>query len=123
MRDLALNRVPAGMTSGGTGQTLPALCRLPAAFGSDIRRHQWYGNSSVEITVGVITNNSRQTQRFDESLCRSDRTLAVAVWPRGELRPGESAELFVAFDSKAPARPSRASLLSASGGAPAKPPF
>lgn len=120
MRDLALNRVPTGMTSGGTGQTLSSLCRIPGAFGSDFRRHQWYGNSSVQITVGVITNNTRQTQRFDESVCRSDRTLAVGVWPRGELRPGESAEVFVAFDSHAPARPSRASLLSASGGAPAK---
>jgi len=68
----------------------------------------------------VITNNTQQTQRFDESLCRSDRTLAVAVWPRGELRPGESAEVFVAFDSNAPSRPSRASLLSSAGGAPAK---
>ena len=120
MRDLALNRVPAGMTSGGTGQTLSSLCRISGAFGSDFRRHQWYGNSSVQITVGVITNNTQQTQRFDESLCRSDRTLAVAVWPRGELRPGESAEVFVAFDSNAPSRPSRASLLSSAGGAPAK---
>ncbi|WP_410174139.1 type III secretion system outer membrane ring subunit SctC [Pantoea vagans] len=120
MRDLALSRVPTGMTSGGTGQTLSSLCRIPGAFGSDFRRHQWYGNSSVQITVGVITNNTRETQRFDESLCRSDRTLAVAVWPRAELRPDESAEVFVAFDSHAPTRPSRASLLSASGGAPAR---
>ncbi|MGP3591673.1 type III secretion system outer membrane ring subunit SctC [Vagococcus sp. WN89Y] len=120
MRDLARNRVPAGMTSGGSGQTLPALCRIPGAFQSDVRRHQWYGNSSVQITVGVITNNTHQTQRFDEAACRSDRTLAVAVWPRAALPPGESAEVFVAFDTTAPARPSRASLLSAAGGALAR---
>lgn len=120
MRDLALNRVPTGMTSGGSGQTLSALCRIPGVFQSDFRRHQWYGNSSVQITVGVITNTSNQTQRFDESVCRSDRTLAVAVWPRAALPPGASAEVFVAFDNHAPARPARASLLSEAGGAPAR---
>jgi len=120
MRDLALNRVPTGMTSGGSGQTLSALCRIPGVFENDFRRHQWYGNSSVQITVGVITNTSGKTQRFDEATCRSDRTLAVAVWPRAVLPPGASAEVFVAFDTTAPARPSRASLLSAAGGAPAR---
>lgn len=39
MRDLALNHVPTGMTSGGTGQMLSSLCRYPGAFGSDFRRH------------------------------------------------------------------------------------
>lgn len=111
MRDLARNRVPSGMTSGGTGQTLSSLCRIPSAFQSDFRRHQWYGNNSVQITVGVITNTSSQPQRFDESVCRSDRTLAVASWPRATLPPGESAEIFVAFEKNAPSRPSRTSLL------------
>ena len=111
MRDLARNRVPTGMTSGGTGQTLSTLCRIPSAFQSDFRRHQWYGNNSVQITVGVITNTSSQPQRFDESVCRSDRTLAVASWPRATLPPGESAEIFVAFEKNVPTRPSRASLL------------
>ncbi len=119
MRDLARNRIPVGMTAGGTGQTLSALCRIPSVFTSDYRRHQWYGNKAVQLTVGVITNNSSRPQRFDEATCRSDRTLAVAVWPRATLNPGESAEVFVAFEPNGPARPSRVSLLSASGGAPA----
>lgn len=120
MRDLARNRVPSGMTSGGSGQTLSSLCRIPGGFNSDIRRHQWYGNNSVQVTVGVITNTTNTTQRFDEAACRSDRTLAVAVWPRAALPPGESAEVFVAFENNVPSRPSRASLLSSAGGAPVK---
>ena len=117
MRDLARNRIPTGMTAGGSGQTLSSLCLIPSTFTSDYRRHQWYGNASVQLTVGVITNNSTKAQRFDEAACRSDRTLAVAVWPRPTLNPGESAEVFVAFEPNGPARPSRVSLLSASGGA------
>ncbi|WP_156322017.1 type III secretion system outer membrane ring subunit SctC [Winslowiella iniecta] len=119
LRDLAQNRIPAGMTSGGSGQTLSSLCNIPSSFHSDFARHQWYGNKSVQITVGVITNTSGRTQRFDESSCRSDRTLAVASWPRSELKPGDSAEIYVAFEPNGTVRPSRVSLLSSAGGAPA----
>ncbi|MBP2169581.1 type III secretion protein C [Erwinia toletana] len=119
MRDLAQNRIPTGMTSGGSGLTLSSLCNIPSAFHSDFRRHQWYGNKSVQISVGVITNTSNQTQRFDEAACRSDRTLAVASWPRSALKPGDSAEVYVAFEPNGTVRPSRMSLLSAAGGAPA----
>lgn len=112
LRDLAENRLPTGFSTGGSGQTLSALCRLPGGLFNDYRRHQWYHSSSVQLTVGVITNNSNVTQRFDEATCRSDRTLAVAVWPRSQLRPGESAEVYVAFEPGAVARPGRVSLLS-----------
>lgn len=112
LRDLAENRVPTGFSTGGSGQTLSALCSLPGGLFNDYRRHQWYHSNSVQITVGVVTNNSNVTQRFDEASCRSDRTLAVAVWPRSQLRPGESAEVYVAFEPGAVARPSRVSLLS-----------
>ncbi len=116
LRDLAENRVPTGFLTGGSGETLSALCRLPGGLFNDYRRHQWYHNNSVQIAVGVVTNNSNVTRRFDEASCRSDRTLAVAVWPRAQLRPGESAEVYVAFEPGAAARPGRVSLLSSSGG-------
>ncbi|QNU45331.1 type III secretion system outer membrane ring subunit SctC [Mixta calida] len=116
LRDLAENRVPTGFSTGGSGETLSALCRLPGGLFNDYRRHQWYHNSSVQIAVGVVTNNSNVTRRFDEASCRSDRSLAVAVWPRAQLRPGESAEVYAAFEPGAAARPGRVSLLSSSGG-------
>lgn len=118
MHDLAQNRVPTGMTSGGNGLTLSTLCNIPWVFRSDLNRHQWFGNKSVQITVGTITNSSNQIQRFDEAACRSDRTLAVASWPHSSLRPGESAEVYVAYEPNATVRPSRVSLLSTAGGAP-----
>ncbi len=111
MRDLAENRQPSGMTVGGSGQTLSTLCRIPSGFSNDAQRHQWYGNRSVQIAVGVITNTSNVTRRFDEAACRSDRTLAVAAWPHSQLRPGESVEVYVAFEKNAVVRSGRASLI------------
>ncbi|MCU7369221.1 type III secretion system outer membrane ring subunit SctC [Pantoea stewartii] len=111
MRDLAENHQPSGMTVGGSGQTLSTLCHIPSGFRNDAQRHQSYGNRSVQIVVGVITNTSNVTRRFDEAACRSDRTLAVAAWPHSQLRPGESVEMYVAFEKNAKVRMGRASLI------------
>lgn len=111
MRDLAENRQPNGMTADGSGQTLSSLCRIPLGLSNDAKRHQWYGNHSVQIAVGVITNTSNVTRRFDESTCRSDRTLAVAAWPHSQLRPGESVEVYVALEKNAMVRLGRAALI------------
>lgn len=110
MRDLAENRLPAKLQPQQTGLSLSSLCSVPLTF-RPAARHQWYGNSDLQITVGVLTNTSNSTARFDESSCRGDRTLAVAAWPHSELKPGESTEVYVAYDTQAPARPSRVSLL------------
>lgn len=119
LRDLAENHVPVGMTNRIRGLPLSALCNIPSVFRTDFNRHQWYGNKSFYITVGVIINTSKRAQRFDEARCRTDRTLAVAVWPRSVLQPGASAEIYVAYEPKGTGRISRLSLLSHAGGAPA----
>ncbi len=111
MRDLAEKHQPSGMMAGGSGQTLSSLCRIPSGFSNNIQRHQWYGNRSVQIVVGVITNTSNVTRRFDEASCRSDRTLAVAAWPHSQLSPGESVEVYVAFEKNTVVRSGRTSLI------------
>lgn len=115
LRDLAEQHVPSGMTASGNGLTIGSLCNIPSGFTNDYARHQWYSNKSAQVAVGVIRNTSGQTQRFDEASCQGDRTLAVSVWPRSELRPGESAEVYVAYQENRSGRQSRASLLSSSG--------
>ncbi|NDL63376.1 type III secretion system outer membrane ring subunit SctC [Acerihabitans arboris] len=112
MRDLVENRVPAGMETNASGPALSSLCAIPLTFRSG-NRHQWYHNNSLRLTAGVITNTGRQTARFDEASCRGARTLAVAAWPHSELAPGESTEVYVAWDDGIPSSPARASLLSA----------
>lgn len=115
MRDLAENRLPAGLSATQNGLSLSSLCSIPLTFRSSAR-HQWYGNNSMQIAVGVVTNTSSHEARFDESMCRSDRTLAVSAWPKSNLKPGESTEVFVAYDTQVPARPSRVSLLKTQDG-------
>ncbi|MFU9136279.1 type III secretion system outer membrane ring subunit SctC [Erwinia tasmaniensis] len=115
MQDLAEDRLPGGLQANQTGLTLGSLCNIPLTFRSSAR-HQWYGNSSMQIAVGVLTNSSSAEARFDESSCRSDRTLAVSAWPHSKLKPGESTEVYVAYDTQIPARPARVSLLKSSDG-------
>ncbi|WP_312045940.1 type III secretion system outer membrane ring subunit SctC [Erwinia sp.] len=110
MQDLAESRQPGGLQPNQTGLPLGSLCSVPLAFRTSTRQ-QWYGNDAMQISVGVITNTSGKEARFDESFCRGDRTLAVAAWPHTRLQPGESTEVYVAYDTQAPARPGRVSLL------------
>ncbi|WP_034919007.1 type III secretion system outer membrane ring subunit SctC [Erwinia oleae] len=115
MQDLAEGRVPGGLSASQNGLNLGSLCNIPFTFRSSAR-HQWYGNSSMQIAVGVLTNTSGKEARFDEASCRSDRTLAVSAWPHTRLKPGESTEVYVAYDTQIPARPSRVSLLKSQDG-------
>lgn len=112
MRDLAENKVPAGFRSGGEGLSLSQLCGLPAGITYDTSRSQWYSNRGMQITVGVMTNVTTRPLRFDESVCRDDGVLAVAAWPVTLLQPGQSAEVYVAYQTGGTGRQSRASLLS-----------
>jgi type III secretion protein C len=115
MQDLAEGRVPGGLQASQNGLTLSSLCNVPLTFRSSAR-HQWYGNGSMQIAVGVLTNTSAKEARFDEAACRNDRTLAVSAWPHTSLKPGESTEVYVAYDTQIPARPSRVSLLKSQDG-------
>ncbi len=115
MQDLAENRLPGGLQASQNGLSLSSLCNIPLTFRTSAR-HQWYGNSSMQIAVGVVTNTSGSEARFDESACRSDRTLAVSAWPYTRLKAGESTEVYVAYDTQIPARPARVSLLKTQDG-------
>lgn len=115
MQDLAESRLPGGLKADQNGLSLNSLCNIPLTFRTSAR-HQWYGNSSMQIAVGVVTNTSTSEARFDESVCRGDRTLAVSAWPKTSLKPGESTEVYVAYDTQVPARPGRVSLLKTQDG-------
>lgn len=114
MRDLAENKVPSSFRAGGEGLNLGQLCDSQAGIYWDTSRSQWYSNRSMQITVGVMKNISTKPLRFDESMCRDDSVLAVAAWPTTLLQPGQSAEVYVAYQTGGEARRSRSSLLSVS---------
>lgn len=110
MRELAEGHLPGGMKVANSGPSLNALCQSPLTFRQESRQ-QWYSNDSFAITVGVITNVSGQSQRFDEASCHRAQTLAVSAWPHSELKPGESTEVYIAYNAEASPYQNRASLL------------
>ncbi|MBN3265819.1 EscC/YscC/HrcC family type III secretion system outer membrane ring protein, partial [Pectobacterium brasiliense] len=86
-------------------------CRSQSGLIYDSSRYQWYSNGQVHLSVGVVRNGGTQPQRFDEAACASSRTLAVAVWPKTTLAPGESSEVFLALQPALTPQPARRNLL------------
>nr|WP_229655757.1 MULTISPECIES: type III secretion system outer membrane ring subunit SctC [Erwiniaceae] len=111
MRDLAENNIPAGFNPGGEGLGVNALCDPLRGISYDISHSQWFSNKNVQITVGLVRNTTTRPLRFDEASCRGQDVLAVALWPKSILAPGESAEIYVAYESRGSARRTRTSLL------------
>ncbi|MGM3175387.1 type III secretion system outer membrane ring subunit SctC [Dickeya lacustris] len=111
LRDLASGQTPAGFTIDSSGARLSEICRTAPSLSYQPGRHQWYSNLSISLAVGVVKNTGHQPQRFDEASCASNRTLAVAAWPKTTLAPGESTEVYLALLPAKNAPPVRASLL------------
>ncbi|MBN3341950.1 type III secretion system outer membrane ring subunit SctC [Pectobacterium brasiliense] len=110
-RDLASRQLPAGFQADGKGTRLGEVCRSQSGLIYDSSRYQWYSNGQVRLSVGVVRNGGTQPQRFDEAACASNRTLAVAVWPKTTLAPGESSEVFLALQPALTPQPARRNLL------------
>ncbi|PXW48280.1 type III secretion protein C [Erwinia sp. AG740] len=111
MRDLASGQTPAGFTIDSNGARLSEFCRPSPSLSYQSNRHQWYSNLTLSLAVGVVKNTGTRPQRFDEANCASNRTLAVAAWPKTTLAPGESTEVYLALLPAKNAQPSRASLI------------
>ncbi|MEI3772885.1 type III secretion system outer membrane ring subunit SctC [Pectobacterium brasiliense] len=110
-RDLASRQLPAGFQADVKGTRLGEVCRSQSGLIYDSSRYQWYSNGQVRLSVGVVRNGGTQPQRFDEAACASSRTLAVAVWPKTTLAPGESSEVFLALQPALTPQPARRNLL------------
>ncbi|MCV9877521.1 type III secretion system outer membrane ring subunit SctC [Brenneria izbisi] len=113
LRDLADKQFPAGFQQENQGTRLSEVCRSQPGLVYDSRRNQWYGNGQVKLSVGVVRNSGTIPQRMDEAACAGNRTLAVAIWPKTTLAPGESSEVFLALQPAAALQPARRSLLTA----------
>jgi len=112
MKDLAEYKVPRGMQVEKNGLGINVLCTIPTQLNVDINKFQSYSNNDFRISVFVVKNISNSTQRLDESVCRSEKVLAVSVWPSSVVPPNQSSEVIVAYDDKLTNKESRKSLLS-----------
>lgn len=108
-RALASGEIPSGY---GMRQVTGFNPNMPECVMPGLRAQpaQEITGANVVVIVSKLTNASGAPQVVDESRCASDRVLAVAAWPRVELLPGQSTELYIAVRRAAPkpanARPS-----------------
>jgi conjugal transfer pilus assembly protein TraK len=110
-RALALGNVPQGysLEDSGSQPFLPPTCAMP---GVGFRAGQYITGSRANIAVLVATNNGGTAVIMDETVCTAPQVMAVSIWPRFRLLPGESTEVYVAVKvDQEPAEQARPSLL------------
>ncbi|CRL96874.1 Outer membrane protein SpiA [Pseudomonas sp. 24 E 1] len=83
---------PAPMPLG-----LNTLCSTRDLLALNTERSQWYAGPEYNVAVVVLRNQFKRNVRIDEKECSNSQTLAVTVWPRAWLKPGEEAEVFIAM--------------------------
>ncbi|MGY2375257.1 type III secretion system outer membrane ring subunit SctC [Pseudomonas sp. SDO524_S393] len=99
-RTLALlvsGEVPAAFKAAPMPVALKTLCNTRDLLALNTGRSQWYAGPEYNVAVVVLRNQFNRNVRVDEKECSSSQTLAVTVWPRAWLKPGEEAEVFIAM--------------------------
>jgi type III secretion protein C len=76
---------------------LNTLCSTRDLLALNNERSQWYAGPEYNVAVVVLRNQFKRNVRIDEKECSNSQTLAVSVWPRAWLKPGEEAEVFIAM--------------------------
>lgn len=93
-------------------------CRLPV----EVEPGQVLEGHNLLVVVSRLTNLSSGTLLVDESACYRPGVRAVAVWPKVQLAPRESTELYVVFGREAVNPPkARPSVLAGDWAAPRAP--
>lgn len=94
--DLVKGRVPKRFKPRPIPAHTDLGCRTPDELPVEPGTYQWYEGPDYNVAVLVLHNRSQHRMRLDESECSREHTLAVSVWPRAWLAPGEKAEVFIA---------------------------
>jgi len=94
---LASGQVPQAFKSAPLPVGLNTLCTTRDLLALNTERSQWYAGPQFNVAVVVLRNQYTRNVRVDENECSNSQTLAVAVWPRAWLKPGEEAEVFIAM--------------------------
>jgi conjugal transfer pilus assembly protein TraK len=112
MRELAMNRIPAGYGLRNPVDSDPrVICKIP---GLKLESGQTLDGHNVIVIVNKATNTNAAPLEVNAGACYRPDVLSVAVWPHILLQPGQATELYVLFkrpDPKAQTS-TRPSLLS-----------
>ncbi|OIN48848.1 EscC/YscC/HrcC family type III secretion system outer membrane ring protein [Pseudomonas azotoformans] len=94
---LVSGEVPKAFKAAPMPLGLNTLCSTRDLLSLNTERSQWYAGPEYNVAVVVLRNQFNRNVRIDEKECSNSQTLAVTVWPRAWLKPGEEAEVFVAM--------------------------
>jgi len=94
---LVSGQVPTAFKAAPMPLGLDTLCSTRELLALNTERSQWYAGPQFNVAVVVIRNQFNRNVRIDERECSNSQTLAVSVWPRAWLKPGEEAEVFIAM--------------------------
>ncbi len=94
---LVSGQVPEGFKAAPMPLGLNTLCATRDVLALNTERSQWYVGPQFNVAVVVLRNQFKRNVRIDEKECSNSQTLAVSVWPRAWLKPGEEAEVFIAM--------------------------
>ncbi len=94
---LVSGEVPKAFKAAPMPLGLNTLCNTRDLLALNTERSQWYTGPEYNVAVVVLRNQFKRNVRIDEKECSNSQTLAVSVWPRAWLKPGEEAEVFIAM--------------------------
>ncbi|MGY2270792.1 MULTISPECIES: type III secretion system outer membrane ring subunit SctC [Pseudomonas] len=94
---LVSGEVPKAFSAAPMPLSLNTLCSTRDLLALNSERSQWYAGPEYNVAVVVLRNQFKRNVRIDEKECSNSQTLAVTVWPRAWLKPGEEAEVFIAM--------------------------
>jgi len=94
---LVSGEVPKAFKAAPMPLGLNTLCSTRDLLALNTERSQWYAGPEYNVAVVVLRNQFKRNVRIDEKECSNSQTLAVSVWPRAWLKPGEEAEVFIAM--------------------------
>jgi type III secretion protein C len=94
---LVSGEVPKTFKAAPMPLSLNTLCDTRKLLELNTERSQWYAGPEYNVAVVVLRNTFNRNVRIDEKECSNSHTLAVSVWPRAWLKPGEEAEVFIAM--------------------------
>ncbi|MGY2291371.1 type III secretion system outer membrane ring subunit SctC [Pseudomonas sp. SDO528_S397] len=97
LANLVSGNVPTGFKLAPMPLGIETLCNTRDLLALNTERSQWYAGPQFNVAVVVLRNQYPRNVRIDERECSNAQTLAVSVWPRAWLRPGEEAEVFIAM--------------------------
>ncbi len=94
---LVSGEVPKTFQAAQMPLGLNTLCSTRDLLALNTERSQWYAGPEYNVAIVVLRNQFKRNVRIDEKECSNSQTLAVTVWPRAWLKPGEEAEVFIAM--------------------------